>query len=68
MMKTESILDLLRTGDVLPPVDGSCAKCATKHPAHTAHAMTPRYKFLFWREFDRFPTEADAAAHCRGVQ
>jgi hypothetical protein len=67
-MKTESILDLLRTGDVLPPTDGSCQRCATKHPANTAHAMTARFKFLWWREYGHMPTLADARAHCWRVQ
>ncbi len=51
--------------DILPSPPGTCARCGVKHQAaepHNAQAMY--YLYRFYGEHGRWPTWADAIAHC----
>lgn len=50
---------------LLPPKPGTCVICAVNHPPEMAHDATSlyyQYRFLGVR--GRWPTWADAVAHC----
>ena len=50
---------------LLPPPKDSCPVCAHKHdPAHPHNAQTMYYQYRFYGLRGRWPTWADAAAHC----
>lgn len=51
---------------LLPGVpDGTCPVCAVAHEADLPHDLySLRYQYAFWGEHDRWPTWADAMAHC----
>jgi len=52
----------------LLPVDtraGACSQCGRDHDPDQPHdKMTLAYKYAFYAEHDRWPTWADAMAHC----
>ncbi len=50
---------------LLPPPPGTCPTCAVKHGTtepHNAQSMYYQYRFYYTR--GRWPTWADAIAHC----
>ena len=50
---------------LLPPRPECCQECATKHdPALPHNQESLFYKYKFFQEHDRWPTWADAMAHC----
>lgn len=50
---------------VVPPSPGSCPICATKHDPKEPHDRDSLYyKNWFRKRYKRFPTWADAMAHC----
>lgn len=50
---------------LLPPADDVCPICATKHEPEFPHNATSLYyQYRFWGLRGRWPTWADAAAHC----
>ena len=50
---------------LLPPKEGVCPVCAASHQPHEAHnAQSLYYRYRFFRLHDRWPTWADAIAHC----
>ena len=50
---------------LLPPKPGTCPICATKHEAHLPHnAQSLYYQYRFYGVRGRWPTWADALAHC----
>lgn len=49
----------------LPPPPGVCQVCAYDHPAEQPHNLQkPYYQVSFHLKHGRFPTWADAMAHC----
>ena len=45
--------------------DGLCPECATKHEPHMPHnKQSLAYQLKFYDAHGRFPTWADAMAHC----
>jgi hypothetical protein len=50
---------------ILPPKPGTCAVCGVKHVPDQAHnAQSMYYQYAFYGEHGRWPTWADAIAHC----
>lgn len=50
---------------LLPPAEGSCPICAAKHPPEQPHnAQSLYYQYRFYGIRGRWPTWADAVAHC----
>ena len=50
---------------LLPPKDGTCPVCATGHTPDLPHnAQSLYYQYRFYGLRNRWPTWADAAAHC----
>ncbi len=50
---------------ILPAKSGTCAMCATDHPADMPHNLTSLfYGVRFKMKWGRDPTWSDAAAHC----
>lgn len=50
---------------LLPPKPGTCPICATKHGDNEAHnAQSMYYQYRFYGNRGRWPTWADAIAHC----
>ena len=50
---------------LLPPRPDVCQTCATKHePAQAHNAQSLYYQYAFFSEKGRWPTWADAIAHC----
>lgn len=61
MFETE--LDLMRS--MIPPGKKQCQVCGTNHDSETPHDKTNTYyQIQFHREQGRYPTWADAMAHC----
>ncbi len=53
---------------LLPPKPGTCPKCATAHAATDPHnAASLYYLYRFKAAHGRWPTWADALAHCDQV-
>ena len=49
---------------LLPPNSG-CPECATEHdPTQPHNWLSPYYQFYFYQQHGRWPTWADAMAHC----
>jgi hypothetical protein len=49
-----------------PP--GVCPECAVEHAASDPHdALSMTYQYVFFNRHGRFPTWADAMAHCDPV-
>ena len=45
--------------------DGKCSQCAVMHPPELPHNQESlAYQYSFYAEHDRWPTWADAMAHC----
>lgn len=50
---------------LLPPSKEACPICATKHEPDQAHnAQSLYYHYRFHARYGRWPTWADAVAHC----
>ena len=50
---------------LLPPKPGTCPVCATEHdPALPHNRCSLYYQMRYYRKHGRFPTWADAMAHC----
>ena len=50
---------------ILPPKPGTCRECAVKHdPAYPHNRDSLYYQMRFQQRHRRFPTWADAMAHC----
>lgn len=50
---------------LLPPAKDVCPICAVKHPARMPHnAQSMYYQYRFYAARGRWPTWADAIAHC----
>ena len=50
---------------LMPPTPGTCPACAVKHAAHEPHnAQSLYYQYRFYGLRGRWPTWADAVAHC----
>lgn len=50
---------------LLPPPEGTCPICATEHePTYPHNARSLYYLYRFYGARGRWPTWADAAAHC----
>jgi hypothetical protein len=53
------------TWTLLPPAPGVCQQCARDHEPGMPHdAQSLYYQYHFHAEHDRWPTWADALAHC----
>ena len=50
---------------LLPPKKGTCEKCAVDHTPEEPHSgASLYYQYRFLEEHGRWPTWADAVAHC----
>lgn len=50
---------------LMPPAPGKCQMCAVEHePAQPHNAQSLYYQYAFYAEHGRWPTWADAIAHC----
>lgn len=50
---------------LLPAKPGTCPQCATKHKPELPHnQQSITYQYWFYNEHGRWPTWADAMAHC----
>jgi hypothetical protein len=50
---------------IMPAPAGTCPDCATAHDAAQPHnAQSMRYQYAFYGREGRWPTWADAMAHC----
>jgi hypothetical protein len=50
---------------IMPPKPGTCSVCGVDHePAMPHNAQSMYYQYAFYGEFGRWPTWADAVAHC----
>jgi len=50
---------------LLPPAPDACQECATKHEAAMPHNQQSLYWYYwFYAKHNRWPTWADAMAHC----
>ncbi len=50
---------------LFPPAPGTCPACAVKHRPDEAHnALSMYYQYRFYGLRGRWPTWADAVAHC----
>lgn len=49
---------------ILPPPPGCCAVCGVKHDPREPHMQSLYYQYAFHGEHGRWPTWADAIAHC----
>lgn len=62
---TGAVKDGHVTWHLLPPPAGVCQKCAHDHSPEQPHNFqTLYYKYAFYADHDRWPTWADALAHC----
>jgi hypothetical protein len=53
------------TWTLLPTAPGVCSQCGVDHEPEQPHdAASLRYQYAFYAEHDRWPTWADALAHC----
>lgn len=53
------------TWTLLPPPPDVCSQCARDHDPNMPHDLQQMYyKYAFYAEHDRWPTWADAMAHC----
>lgn len=52
---------------LLPPAEGRCPICATQHePTEPHNGQSLYYQYRFFQAHGRWPTWADAIAHCTG--
>lgn len=57
--------DTTSTWTLMPPPAGKCSQCAVAHEPEQPHdAQSPYYQYAFYAEHGRWPTWADALAHC----
>jgi hypothetical protein len=49
---------------LLPCKEGVCKECATEHEPWEPHNLCLYYQYYFREKQGRFPTWADATAHC----
>lgn len=50
---------------LLPPKEGTCSECAVAHhPTQPHNQQSLYYQTKFYMENGRYPTWADAMAHC----
>ena len=50
---------------VRPVPEGACATCGRRHAPEAPHdAQSLRYQYQFYAKHERWPTWADAMAHC----
>ena len=50
---------------LLPAKKGTCPQCAVDHPPDQPHnQQSLAYQYWFYNEHGRWPTWADAIAHC----
>jgi hypothetical protein len=55
----------LSTMTLLPPRPDVCQECAVQHDADLPHnTQSLYYQYSFFMRFNRWPTWADAMAHC----
>lgn len=55
----------LKDMTILPPAKGTCPECGVAHPAGAPHNRDSLYyQYKFMQQHDRWPTWADAMAHC----
>ena len=53
---------------ILPPKPGTCPICAVKHDRKMPHNRDSLYyQMRFYQQNGRFPTWADAMAHCSDI-
>ena len=58
-------IDLAREGTLLPPPPGTCHMCAVAHSPGAPHNQQGlHWNYWFYRQHGRWPTWADAMAHC----
>lgn len=59
------VIDMLKEGILLPPPKDKCQECATDHPPDYPHNnQSLFYQYKFKKDNGRWPTWADAMAHC----
>lgn len=59
------MMEFIKTFTLLPPALDACQVCATKHKPEWPHNKDSLYYQLAFRdEHGRWPTWADAIAHC----
>lgn len=59
------VIDMLKEGMLLPPPADTCQECAVKHEPQMPHNQQSLfYQYSFRKKNDRWPTWADAMAHC----
>ena len=62
LVKTETVDAVVMTQ---PVPEGACDECGRKHEPEAPHdAMSLRYQYRFYSAHHRWPTWADAMAHC----
>lgn len=63
---TGVVLDFKPTQfNLMPPAPGKCQTCAVEHALEQPHnAQSLFYQYAFYAEHGRWPTWADAIAHC----
>lgn len=49
---------------LLPPPPHLCQQCAYDHAPDQPHNLTLFYRYWFWYQHGRWPSWADAMAHC----
>jgi hypothetical protein len=49
---------------LVPCKGGNCPECATEHEPWEPHNLCLYYQYHFYGQHQRFPTWADAMAHC----
>jgi hypothetical protein len=50
---------------IMPAPPGTCPECAVDHPPELPHnQQSLRYQYTFYAQRGRWPTWADALAHC----
>jgi len=58
-------IDILKEGMLLPPHPNVCQLCGFDHEPPAPHNyQSLYYKYRFLKDHDRWPTWADACAHC----
>lgn len=66
--ETGELIERKTTNFTIMPVDtrdGRCAECAVKHEPEEPHnAQSMAYQYQFYAQHRRWPTWADAVAHC----
>jgi hypothetical protein len=66
-MQTGAVIEEGTVDWHLLPVDtsqGQCSECGHKHEVASPHNLTMYYRYSFYAKNNRWPTWADAIAHC----